>query len=417
MVPPVLRERNFALLWFGGLTSLTGDWMLQIALPAYVFELTGSTLATGTMFIAATVPRIFLGSVAGVFVDRWDRQRTMVFINLALALILLPLLLVRSTEMLWLVYVVAFAQSAIAQFFRPAENALLPTLVGEEHLLAANSMNALNNNLARLLGPALGGVLALAVGLTGVALVDAATFLIAAILIALIRQPLDAARTEAPKQTPGGSFGAIWHDWLAGLRLVRGNRLVMGLFTIAAITSVGEGVLSVLFVPFVTDVLRGDALELGWLMSAQAVGGLLGGVLLARVGSRLEPVRILGPSAILFGLIDLAIFNYPAFFTGFVIALILFIVVGLPGAALSAGFSTLLQNGVADAYRGRVFGALNTTSALLMLSGMGLASVAGDVVGIVPVISIQGFVYVLAGLLALHLLDRAGVVERALEIN
>jgi MFS family permease len=191
----------------------------------------------------------------------------------------------------------------------------------------------------------------------------------------------------------------------------------MGLFTIAAITSVGEGVLSVLFVPFVTDVLRGDALELGWLMSAQAVGGLLGGVLLARVGSRLEPVRILGPSAILFGLIDLAIFNYPAFFTGFVIALILFIVVGLPGAALSAGFSTLLQNGVADAYRGRVFGALNTTSALLMLSGMGLASVAGDVVGIVPVISIQGFVYVLAGLLALHLLDRAGVVERALEIN
>lgn len=417
MIPPILRERNFALLWFGGLISISGNWMLQIALPAYVFDLTNSTLATGTMFIAATIPRVLLGSMAGVFVDRWDRQRTMVIINLFQALVLLALLLVRSTEMLWIVYVVAFTQSALAQFFGPAENALLPTLVGEEHLLAANSMNALNDNLARLIGPALGGILAFAVGLTGVALVDAATYLIAALLIALIRQTPRAASTSPSEQTGRGSFMAIWHEWLAGLRLMRGHRLLLGLFTIAAITAIGEGVLSVLFVPFVTDVLHGQALELGWLMSAQAVGGLLGGVLLARVATRLEPATILGPSAIVFGLIDLAIFNYPAFFTGFTIALILFIVVGLPAAAVGAGFSTLLQNNTTDSYRGRVFGALSTTMALLMLAGMGFASFAGDKFGIVPVINIQGFVYVLAGLLAIRLLARPGVVKKALEVN
>src|SRR5690606_22876559 len=133
VIPPILRERNFALLWFGGLISISGNWMLQIALPAYVFDLTNSTLATGTMFIAATIPRVLLGSMAGVFVDRWDRQRTMVIINLFQALVLLALLLVRSTEMLWIGYVVACTQSALSQFFGPAENALLPTLVGEEH--------------------------------------------------------------------------------------------------------------------------------------------------------------------------------------------------------------------------------------------------------------------------------------------
>ena len=399
----VLRQRNFGLLWFGGLISLTGDWMLRIALPAYVFELTHSTLATGVMFIAGALPSLLLGSVAGVFVDRWDRQRTMVIINLLQAVGLLPLLLVRSTDLLWLVYTVAFAQSVLSQFFDPAENALLPNLVGEENLLPANSLNALNNNLARLIGPTLGGAVAIGLGLSWVVLIDAGSFLAAALLIGLIRQPKRAATATAPP-VAALSFMAIWGELSAGLQLVLRERLVTLLFAIGAITAVGEGVISVLFIPFVTQVLGGEALELGWLMSAQAIGGLIGGVIIARLGTRIKPRALLGLSAIVFGLIDLAIFNYPAFFPGIAIALILFVVVGLPSAAFGASYSTLLQSIVEDEYRGRIFGALNTTFALLMLGGMGLASVAGDVLGIVPVINIQGYGYVMAGLLAMALL-------------
>lgn len=399
----ILRQRNFGLLWFGGLISLTGDWMLRIALPAYVFELTHSTLATGAMFIAGTLPSLLLGSVAGVFVDRWDRQRTMVIINLLRAVGLLPLLLVRSTDLLWLVYMVAFVQSVLSQFFDPAENALLPNLVGEENLLPANSLNALNNNLARLIGPVLGGAVAIGLGLSWVVLIDSGSFLAAALLIGLIRQPKRAATATAPP-VEAPSFIAIWRELLAGLQLVLRERLVTILFAIAAITAFGEGIISVLFIPFVTQVLGGEALELGWLMSAQAIGGLLGGVIIARLGTRIKPRALLGFSAIVFGLIDLAIFNYPAFFPGIAIALVLFVVVGLPGAAFGASYSTLLQSSVEDEYRGRIFGALNTTFALLMLGGMGLASVAGDVLGIVPVINIQGYGYVMAGLLALALL-------------
>lgn len=399
----VLRQRNFGLLWFGGLISLTGDWMLRIALPAYVFELTQSTLATGAMFIAGTLPSLLLGSVAGVFVDRWDRQRTMVILNLLHAVGLLPLLLVRSTDLLWLVYMVAFAQSVLTQFFDPAENALLPNLVGEENLFSANSLNALNNNLARLIGPTLGGAVAIGLGLPWVVLIDAGSFLTAALLIGLIRQPKRAA-TATSQPVAALSFMAIWRDLLAGLQLILRERLVTILFAIAAITAVGEGVISVLFIPFVTRVLGGEALELGWLMSAQAIGGLLGGVIIARLGTRIKPRALLGLSSIVFGLIDLAIFNYPAFFPGIAIALVLFVMVGLPSAAFGASYSTLLQSIVEDEYRGRIFGALNTTFALLMLGGMGLASVAGDVLGIVPVINIQGYGYVLAGVLALALL-------------
>nr|MBA3944488.1 MFS transporter [Herpetosiphonaceae bacterium] len=89
-----LRRRDFALVWLAGLISMMGNWVLYIALPIYIYQLTGSALATSAMFVAEMVPALLLGSVAGVFVDRWDRKRTMVVANLLLTLGLLPLLLV-----------------------------------------------------------------------------------------------------------------------------------------------------------------------------------------------------------------------------------------------------------------------------------------------------------------------------------
>jgi MFS family permease len=93
-----LRQRNFALLWLGGLISFTGDWMLIAALPFYVYQQTGSTLATAAMSVAAILPSVLLGSLAGVFVDRWDRKRVMVVANLLQMIAVLFLLLVRSNE-------------------------------------------------------------------------------------------------------------------------------------------------------------------------------------------------------------------------------------------------------------------------------------------------------------------------------
>jgi MFS family permease len=398
----VLRHRNFALLWFGGLISMAGDWVLRIGLPLYIYQLTGSTLATGIMFMAAMLPSLLLGSVAGVFVDRWDRKRTMVIANVLLALSLLPLLLVRSAEWVWIAYIAAFAQSCIAQFFDPAESAMLPLLVGKEHLPTANALNSLNNNLARLIGPAIGGVVLAVGGLTGVALVDAASFLIAAGMIALITANGRAVRTEATAPPAGASapWMAVWHEWLEGLRIVVRTRTVAIIFLLLAITSLGEGVISVLFAPFVSKVIGGGGTEFGAIASAQAVGGLIGGALIGEVARRVRPGRLIGMCGILFGLIDLAIFNYPIFG----VAVVLMVLVGLPGVGFSTGVTTLLQTGTTNQYLGRVFGALGTTSSLLALIGAGMASVLGDRVGIVPVLNLQGGGYVLAGSLALVLL-------------
>src|SRR5262245_54601932 len=99
-----LRQRNFALLWIAGLISLMGDWMLGIALPVAVYDMTGSVVAMGGMLLAGSLPGILFSSLAGVFVDRWERRRTMIIVNILLAISILPLLLVRSADWLWLIY-------------------------------------------------------------------------------------------------------------------------------------------------------------------------------------------------------------------------------------------------------------------------------------------------------------------------
>jgi MFS family permease len=402
-----LRRRDFGLVWGAGLISMLGDWVLFIALPIYVYQLTGSALATSAMFIAETGPALLLGSVAGVFVDRWDRKGTLVASNLLLALGLLPLLLVHSAADVWLVYVTAFGESLAAQFANPAERAFLPTLAGEEHLVAANALNALNGNLARLVGPALGGVIAAQFGLGGVTLVDALTFMLAAALVVGVRASGRVVRPAADPAITGAeqAWRRVWREWGAGLRFMRHERLVAVLLARFALSALGEGVMSVMFVVWVKDVLRGGAQELGWLMSAQAVGGLLGGLALGALSSRLAPHALVRLGPIAFGLIDMALFTYPVLLDSLWPGLVLIAMVGLPAAAAGASLTTLLQTSVPDAYRGRVFGALGTTQSLVGLIGLLVAGGLGGVLSPVLLLDVfQGGAYLLVGLLAILVL-------------
>src|SRR5579872_1539680 len=301
-----LRTRDFALVWLAGLISLTGDWLLMIGLPIYTFTLTGSALATSIMFMAAVVPQILLSSVAGVFVDRWNRKWTMIVTNGLLALGLLPLLLVHDMRTLWIVYAVAFGESIIAQFFAPAESAILPTLVREDQLVAANSLNALNKNIGRLGGPALGGLVVAWAGLGGVALLDTLSFALAAALVLFIAPAARPAARPAASAAEEGAHSAaesvaaaekgMLREWLAGLRLVPRSRVLKVFFVMYAAMGLGEGIFSVLLVVFAERVLHGGAELLGLMMSAQAVGGLLGSLIVAPFGKRVSPYRLLGRS-------------------------------------------------------------------------------------------------------------------------
>src|SRR3954467_8831090 len=107
-----LRVRDFRLLWSGRLVSLLGTWLLTVAVPAYVLELTGSVMATGLTLAAEYLPLLLLGPFAGVLADRWDRRRLMYTTDLFRAGAVALLLIVDSPGMVWLLYLALFAESA-----------------------------------------------------------------------------------------------------------------------------------------------------------------------------------------------------------------------------------------------------------------------------------------------------------------
>ena len=411
----ILRQRNFALLWFGGFISFTGERALLVALPFYIYDQTHSTLITAIMVAAQILPYLLFGSLAGVFVDRWDRRRVMFVSQAVQAGAVLLLLLVRSPEQLWIVYLVSLIQSCAGIFFGPAENALLPTLVGKDDLLAANSLNALNNNLGRLLGPPLGGALLALTGLPGVVVLNSAACAAAALLITLIS--VRPHQREARHQEAGAAtaWARLWREWREGLRFVGKTPIVATLFTVLVLISFGGTMYTPLTPAFVADVLGGGPQALGWLMTVQAAGGIGGGLLIARLGKALAPGKLLGWSCVVTGLLLLVEFNVPYL----PLALTMSFLVGISAVATSAAAQTLAQQSIPDELMGRASGALGTTTALLSLfSVLGLAGALGDVVGLVPMLNVATGITLLAGLIGVVLLGQyAGARRRPEQVN
>ena len=401
-----LRCRPFALVWCAGLISQSGDWVLITALPYALYALTGSPLAAGLIWIAYYLPGLLFGSVAGVFVDRWHRQRTMVAVNLLQAGVLLSLLLVRTASSVWVAYLATFAAATLAQFFVPAEHALLPRFVGEEHLQEANALASLTDNLARILGPALGGVALGAFGLAAAALLDSASILLSAALIAAIVAS-DSRRTHVASSgqsaLAASALVTLWREWGAGLRLVRGARTLTAVFIVARTALLADSIFTALLVPFVKTVAGGDAQALGTLFAVRGVAGLLGGVMIGWIGTRIALGRLLGYSLVVLGSIFMIQVHIPS------LALIFALTV-LNGPAIIGWLTsqqTLLQLTTQDAYRGRVFGTYSTTSGLMLVIGTATAGALAAPVGLVPLLTCSAALYILAGTLALWLVPGA----------
>lgn len=382
------------MLWTGGLVSVAGDWVLSAALPFFVYEETGSTIATAAMIVARLAPSVVLGSVAGVFVDRWSRKRVLVWTNLLQAALVTLLLLVPATGSLWVVFLVAAAQSVASSFSSPAESALLPGLVGPDELLAANALNTLNNRIARLVGVPLGGVLLAYVGLEAIVLVDAVSFAAAALLIAPITAP------TAPRVVVDASsvWESFWREWLEGLRLVRHDRTIALLFVVLALMTFGGTMLDPLTVAWVRDVLGEGPQVFTWILTVHAASGIVGSVLVGGYGHRFAPRDLIGWGSVVAGAALALRYNLPSV----ALALAMSAVAGLTSVISSTGVETLAMQSVRDELRGRVFGSLNATLSLLSLAGAAVGGLAAEIVGIVPMLNVATALIVVAGIVVLR---------------
>lgn len=387
----LLRQRNFALLWFGGLISVAGDWVLYAALPFFVYEQTHSTIATAGMIAAELGPAIVIGSFAGVWVDRLDRRRLLVATNVLQALTVSVLLVVAHGGPLWIVYAVACGQSVLASFSQPAESALLPSLVGPDVLLAANSLTALNRRIARLVGVPLGGVLLGFFGLAPVVLIDSASFLAAAAMIAAV---------VAPPRIRSEETTSFFGEWRAGLSLIRRERAIAVLFAVLGLMTFGGTMLDPLYVAWVRDSLHSGPEIYAVLLTAHSVAGIVSSFALGTWGSRFSPRLLVGWMSFVAGGALIVKFDIPA--VGLAIALSL--LGGATSVISSIAIETLAQSTVREDFRGRVFAALGASGALFSLAGAVVGGVAAHALGVTPMLNVAAGLVIASGVVVLYAL-------------
>ncbi len=392
------RDRNFRLVWTGSFVNDIGDWLLMVALPVYVFAETRSGVATALLFAIEYGLGMIVGPWAGSLVDRWDLRRTLIATNLLQAVTLLPLLAV-TPDRIWPAFLVAAAQALLTRLNNPAGVALLPRLVPPDQLVAANAANATSGSLARLIGSPLGGIVVQAGGLHAVIIADGLSFLAVALLTSLVRA--DARPLAAADADRGGHVRA-------GFAAVRDHPSLRRLVTIIGVIQVAQGMFLVLFVAFVIERLHGSGSAVGIIRGTQAVGGIVGSLVIARLAARVEAGRLLTAGLIGMGVAAMIFWNAPAVTTSLVVAAILFSLAGGPGAAMQVGFLTVAQQSAPPEVLGRVMG---TTDAV-GLAGAAVGSIATGVlldhVGLTPLLEVQALLYLGAGTYALATLVRRG---------
>ena len=382
--------------------SELGDWLLFIALPLYVLRASGSALDTSGVFLAELIPAVVVGTVCGPLIDRSSAGRLLCVLTGLQAFVVLPLLWA-GPQNVWLVYVVAAVQAAFTSLTTPAQQAIVPLLVEQREITRANALVQTASNAARLIGSPLGGVLLPVVGLRGLVIGDIATFVVSAALLGRLGSA--SPGVQGPHIAAGaGRLRAIRDGWDA----VRASMTLRAALVISFLASVAQGLFLVLFVLFVLRSLHAGDQLVGLLRGVQAIGGVLGGLLIATWGKRLQARTQAAWGLAAFALISAVCWNSPAFTTTPWWYVVLFIAVGVPGTALDTGLITGTQQASPPDVRGRVLSLMAVAEAVGQAIGILAAGLLSSVTTLSVLLNVQAGCYLTCALIAVTAFGRVG---------
>jgi MFS family permease len=347
-------------------------------------------LGTGAVFALYTLPWVILGPFAGVVVDRVDKRRLMIAMDLLRAVVVfaVPFLAARSLPA---VYVLAFVISSLGVFFEPAKMAVLPEIVPRARLLRANSLLSTTENLTEIMGWAFAGLLLAAVSTSAAFEIDAATFAVSAVALMLMRY-----RAPAREATDGVA-GAFWREFKEGFTFLRRERGLRANTVMIVVCVSGLGAVFPLTFFFAVQVLGGGAGSFGALEAATSVGFLAGSLVLVALSARVRKGRVM-----IAGLLAMGACLALVATTGSVwVAAIPLALFGAANAVVLIAVDTYLQQATPEGMRGRVLGTRFTltqgTYALSVLVGGALAGV----IDVRLLFVVAGAIVVLSGLVGL----------------
>jgi CRP-like cAMP-binding protein/predicted MFS family arabinose efflux permease len=387
----VFRNRSFSLMWSGELISTIGTALSSLAASILIFRLTGSALSVGLMLMATAAPSLLVGLVAGVFVDRYDRQRIMIAADLLRAAIAVLIPFLVANNVLWL-YVMVALSSAIGQFFEPAHSSVLPEVASDEELAAANSLMAISSFGSTAIGFAASGLIASRYPIAWAFYADALSFVFSAACILLIRLKPLAAPDEAV------SVAVVARNLRAGLRFLFDTPMLKSLLLSSLPVIIGFGLSNALLLPFALRALHATEFEYGLQEGVTSIGFVIGSLLMANLSDRWREGQWL---ALSFTGMALAGVAY-AFSTTVPWAILFVAISGFLNAPSSIARRLIIQRHSPREMRGRVNSAFFVSRDVLFLIGMAGAGLA-DVVDVRLMYLVSAVMILIGGVWVLFL--------------
>ena len=400
---PLGQNRDFLTLLIGQGISAVGDAVSFTALPLLVLILTGSGLAMGIVGVLESIPNLLFGMVAGVFSDRWDRRRMMLFADIGRAILtaLIPLSVVVGAPTLWVVFLVAAPMSILRSLFLAAYTASLPNLVGRAQLGRANSILEAIYSFGFILGPGLAGILVATIGAAETIAIDALSYAASSVALFFIRRPLTAKRDHPPLD--------LVAEMRVGIAYVASHRVLRDAIAFWGLVSVLSAGLVPAVAYYVVEEQGHEASVLGLILSAYGLGAFLGAILTARLRLRRAGGLMLGGNVVR-GLALVVIFAVGS--VGAMVGAAL--VAGIVDSVVLITYITLRAAESTDEVIGRVGGTARTISLGLQPLGFIAAGLLIDAIGGGVTLATIGLALVAtSGLFALSRpLRNAGVASR-----
>jgi len=304
---PLSGMRGFTLLWFGQVVSMLGSAMTWFAFTIWAWEKTGKATALATISFAAFLPGVLLSPLAGVFVDRWNRKLVMILSDLATAAGTLIVFLIYTFGdlQIWHIALVSMLAGFFTAFQYPAYSAAVTTMLTKEDYVRAQGMLGSARALAGILAPIFAAALLGIVDINGIMLIDLATFIFAFCTLLIIRVP-------QPAQTKTGlqSQGTMAHEIAFGFRYIYQSQGLWSLTILFMLTGICIAIGATLTAPLVLSQTQNSDSALAAVLSAGAIGGVAGGVVLSLWGgarSRVHNILLGGMAACLLGIVWLGL--------------------------------------------------------------------------------------------------------------
>ncbi|MEW6008855.1 MAG: MFS transporter [Candidatus Omnitrophota bacterium] len=409
----IFKNKNFSLLWLSQVISQFGDRLDQMALIALIYSRApGSTWEMAKLFSCTIIPVFLIGPVAGVYVDRWSRQRTMFICDLIRAgLVFVIAFSLINLKPIFPIYFVIFLVFSIGRFFVPAKMSIIPDLVKKDDLLLANSLVNTTGMIAAMFGLGLGGFLVSPsiLGVRGGFYLDAATFFISAILIYFISEKIKlrvsgqvlAGVSKDIAEVVNKSVRSVRGEIKEGIYFLVSNRqtryVVAVLFTIFA----ALGAVYVVAIVFVQEILGFSTTLLGILAMSMGAGLFLGSLVYGRLGHKLSHLKIIFACLCLSGIL-LFLFAFLTYsLRQFAISALISGLLGLALSPIITASNTLVHNLSDSNMMGRVFSSVELVMHLGFFLAMIISAILAEFLGRFWILVGVGFVVIFFGILGL----------------